>query len=227
MENKTDIIKFNPDLESEAGKLYHQYCEEKGIECRITAAANFCLGYMAVKGNESALNAQQGGVWVKASEFKSTGYPVYRPYRRKRWKDEEHGYDYGEIYITEDNGDIFLDVDNAKEYEPQSFECWNDFEILDESSNAYQELKKKGDKMAEALKEILKQRDYYSVIELADKALNAWNGNGQKKEGEAANLGTCKECGTRKATTDYNGHQYYVCDPCSKRLNREFDNEYK
>jgi hypothetical protein len=66
MESKPQTIKFNPDLEAEAGKLYRKYCDEKGIECRITAAANFCLGYMVVK-EAATLKAQQGG-WVKADQ---------------------------------------------------------------------------------------------------------------------------------------------------------------
>lgn len=65
MENKP--IKFNPDLESEGGKLYMQYCEEKGIDFSVTAGANFCLGYMAVK------EAQTAAVWVKAT----TRLPVH------------------------------------------------------------------------------------------------------------------------------------------------------
>lgn len=59
MESK---IKFNPALESEGGKLYRQYCEEKGIDYSITAGANFCLGYMAIKPTEP------GPVWVKATD---------------------------------------------------------------------------------------------------------------------------------------------------------------
>lgn len=118
-------IKFNPELESEGGKLYRRYCEEKGIEFSITAGANFCLGYMAVK-------PTQGAVWVKAIEFK-THEPIYRPFRRKR-EDGEPEYDYGEIYVTEDNGEIFLDINNERSYEPQHFERWKDYEILDEST---------------------------------------------------------------------------------------------
>jgi hypothetical protein len=92
-------------------------------------------------------------------------------------------------------------------------------------------LKEKGDKMEQALKSICGHEGSiippkHEMIAIAREALNQ-PANGQKKEGEADDLGTCKECGTRKATTDYNGHQYYVCDPCSNRLNREFDNEYK
>lgn len=48
-----------------------------------------------------------------------------------------------------------------------------------------------------------------------------------KPQAPLPELGVCQECGTRKATTDYNGHQYYVCEPCDNRLNKEFDEEYK
>lgn len=60
MESKT--IKFNPDLESEGGKLYRQYCEEKGIDYSITAGANFCLGYMAIKPTEA------GARWISCAD---------------------------------------------------------------------------------------------------------------------------------------------------------------
>jgi hypothetical protein len=90
MESKPQTIKFNPDLEAEAGKLYRKYCDEKGIECRITAAANFCLGYMVVK-EAATLKAQQGG-WVKGivqiiSNSKISGQPQYRRYDRDPIKD--------------------------------------------------------------------------------------------------------------------------------------------
>ena len=39
--------------------------------------------------------------------------------------------------------------------------------------------------------------------------------------------GKCKKCETRFATTDYNGHGYFVCEKCDDRLNYEFDNEYR
>jgi hypothetical protein len=121
--------------------------------------------------------------------------------------------------------------------------------VTDESPNAYQEVKVRAEKMVDVFRMIVNapvpanEREYISWFitakniaggamseweaEMYMNALDAWNGNEQKKGGEADDLGTCKECGTRKATTDYNGHQYYVCDPCSNRLNREFDNEYK
>lgn len=79
--------------------------------------------------------SKNSAVWVKASEFK-TSEPVYRPYRRKRNNDNEEPYDYGEIYVTEDNGDIFFDVNNERLFEPQTYECWKDYEILDESGTA-------------------------------------------------------------------------------------------
>lgn len=71
-------------------------------------------------------------VWVKASEFK-THNPVYRPYRKPCLEDEGE-YDYGEIYVTEDDSRIYLDVDNECNYEHQSDERWKDYEILDESN---------------------------------------------------------------------------------------------
>lgn len=49
-------IKLNLALESEAGLLYKRYCEENNIECRITAAANFCLGYMVVKEQQPGMS---------------------------------------------------------------------------------------------------------------------------------------------------------------------------
>lgn len=75
---------------------------------------------------DGGLKCNTGAVWVRASEFKTTA-PVYRPYRRKR---EDGEFDYGEIYVTEDAGDVFLDVDNENTYEPSSFEKWNDYDIL-------------------------------------------------------------------------------------------------
>jgi hypothetical protein len=167
--------------------------------------------------------AQQGGVWVKASEFK-THKPVYRPYRKPSMGDEGE-YDYGEIYVTEDDSRIYLDVDNECNYEHQSDERWKDYEILDESDNAYQELreqyndlernyklqfdshvaykaayeqlKEKGDKMAEVLEKLMTNnyetegegiwKEPYLIIPktltMAKEALSAWNGN-PKKEGE-------------------------------------------
>lgn len=44
---------------------------------------------------------------------------------------------------------------------------------------------------------------------------------------EKPNYGDCKECKREKATKDYNGNKYYVCDPCYESLNREFDEEYR
>lgn len=46
----------------------------------------------------------------------------------------------------------------------------------------YDELKERAEKMEDALKEILKQRDYYSVIDLADKALARKEGKEAKDE---------------------------------------------
>lgn len=42
-----------------------------------------------------------------------------------------------------------------------------------------------------------------------------------------SDLGVCKRCNREPATTDYNGHGYYVCDHCNNHLNDEFDEEYK
>lgn len=40
--------------------------------------------------------------------------------------------------------------------------------------------------------------------------------------------GKCREKGcTKFATTDYNGHGYWVCDRHDERLNEEFEDEYK
>jgi hypothetical protein len=115
--------------------------------------------------------------------------------------------------------------------------------ILQDCPNAFQVLRERSEKLMRTMQDIVKLADRgifphlpvenmgaqmcIEIDKVAREALNAWNGN-PKKEGEVvADLGTCKECGTRQATTDYNGHQYYVCNPCSNRLNREFDNEYK
>jgi hypothetical protein len=94
---------------------------------------------------------QQGAVWVKASNFKTTS-PVYRPFRRKRESDDEHEYDYGEIYITEDLGKIFLDVDDERSYEPQSHERWKDYEILDESGQS-----KEGNKLTQSRADFIRE----------------------------------------------------------------------
>lgn len=80
---------------------------------------------------EKAASTQQGAVWVKASEYLPKAESEYRPYRRKR---DDAEYDYGEIYITTDEGEIFLDIDNERRYDRQSYERWKDFEILDEST---------------------------------------------------------------------------------------------
>jgi hypothetical protein len=84
----------------------------------------------------------QGAVWVKASEFK-TATPVYRPYRKKAMEDEGE-YDYGEIYVTEDDGHIYLDIDNECNYEHQSDERWGDYEILYESAGEKEGILKVG-----------------------------------------------------------------------------------
>ena len=44
----------------------------------------------------------------------------------------------------------------------------------------------------------------------------------------STNLGICKEKNCKqKATNDYNGCKYYVCAYHYKKLNNEFDEEYK
>jgi hypothetical protein len=105
-------------------------CRAVGHAFNVEVQAEDVVGYVGV-------GRQQGAVWVKASVFK-TKEPVYRPYRRKR-EDKEPEYDYGEIYVTEDLGTIFLDIGNERAYEPQHFERWKGYEILDESPAAGRE----------------------------------------------------------------------------------------
>lgn len=62
-------IKFNLDLESEGGRLYRQYCEEKGIDYSITAGANFCLGYMAVKETQCCIPLTPGAPTTTGTYF--------------------------------------------------------------------------------------------------------------------------------------------------------------
>ena len=63
------------------------------------------------------------------------------------------------------------------------------------------------------------------------KALEQWKGKEVEPTPQPTepqpDLGTCVECKTRPATTDYNGHQHYVCKLCDDSLNREFDEEYR
>lgn len=99
---------FTPEQRKVADNVFHTMEELAGYILELTSAA------------------PTGTAWVRASEFKTTA-PVYRPYRRKR---EDGEFDYGEIYVTEDAGDVFLDVDNENTYEPSSFEKWNDYDIL-------------------------------------------------------------------------------------------------
>lgn len=72
----------------------------------------------------------KSAVWVKASEFKFKE-TEHRPYRFQDAPGEE--YDYGEIYITEDEGEVFLDVDHENEYIPQNDGRWLKYDILSES----------------------------------------------------------------------------------------------
>jgi hypothetical protein len=46
-------------------------------------------------------------------------------------------------------------------------------------------------------------------------------------ETENAGLGVCVECKKRNAVRDYNGHKHYVCEPCYKSLDSEFEDEYR
>lgn len=43
---------------------------------------------------------------------------------------------------------------------------------------------------------------------------------------ETPEFGICQECNNRPATADYNGHGFYVCDPCYERLTKYFEEEY-
>lgn len=45
---------------------------------------------------------------------------------------------------------------------------------------------------------------------------------------DCLDIGICKEEGCQeKATTDYNGRKYYVCDYHDRKLNDEFEDEYR
>lgn len=120
MEKKYPIEKENPNDQIIANQLAGMPLEEAVFQAGYSAG--YDTGYK--RGKREGLPT--GAVWVRASEFKTTE-PIYRPYRRKRVDGE---YDYGEIYVTEDAGDIFLDVDNENTYELSSFEKWNDYDIL-------------------------------------------------------------------------------------------------
>lgn len=93
---------------------------------------------------------------------------------------------------------------------------------------------KRSQVLVDALEAIIKNgenvRSTYRVdklyIKIARKALEQWKGKEAEPKEQQPDLGTCVECGIRKAVADYNGHQYHVCDPCNNRLNREFDKEY-
>lgn len=54
-----------------------------------------------------------------------------------------------------------------------------------------------------------------------------WYNKQQQPENKKPDLGTCHECKKREAIKDYNGHGYYVCQPCYDSLTREFGEEYK
>lgn len=121
-------------------KHYREYYKDSFPEERLDQVVELA---MSIKEETKAImNAmeeyaeyiQPCAVWVKASTFK-THKPVYRPYRKPCTEDEGE-YDYGEIYVTEDDGRIYLDIDNESNYEHQSDERWRDYEILDESATA-------------------------------------------------------------------------------------------
>lgn len=75
--------------------------------------------------------------------------------------------------------------------------------------------------------QIDKFKEFCNETGYDDEPVDIKDGTKEVEPPIAPDLGVCKECGTRQAVTDYNGHQYYVCDTCDKRLNKEFDNEYK
>jgi len=79
-----------------------------------------------------------GAVWVKASEFRTT-VPIYRPYRKRIMEDEGEYY-YGQIYVAEDDGHIYLNIDNESNFEIQSDAKWDSYEILDESATHWRPL---------------------------------------------------------------------------------------
>lgn len=80
-----------------------------------------------------AASATQGAVWVKASEYKPKLETEYKPYR-KLIQSHEKEYQYGEIYITKDEGSIFFDINGERIYDPNDNERWKDCEILNEST---------------------------------------------------------------------------------------------
>lgn len=82
--------------------------------------------------------APTGAVWVKASEFRTT-VPIYRPYRKRIMEDEGEYY-YGQIYVAEDDGHIYLNIDNESNFEIQSDAKWDSYEILDESATHWRPL---------------------------------------------------------------------------------------
>jgi hypothetical protein len=95
----------------------------------------------------------KGPVWVRASEYK-TDKPIFRPYRRKSVH-EGVDYDYGEIFIElQDDGQLYLDVDNENNYTSQSHERWNDYDILDESgeNNLHREISRRNKLLEDDLK---------------------------------------------------------------------------
>lgn len=68
-----------------------------------------------------------------------------------------------------------------------------------------------------------------SLEQIIQKIVDGWN---QRKniiqENKIINLGTCKYKNCKNsATTDYNGHKYYVCEYHNEYLNNQFDEEYK
>jgi hypothetical protein len=120
-------------------------------------------------------------------------------------------------------------VEGATEYANKLLQSDEAVKMLQKTCEKYYaeiiELKAKCDKYEAALKDILKQRDYYSVIELADKALSAGEGEKVPQKQDQPDLGNCQRCGITKASTKYS--DLCVCDHCDKMLNNEFDEKYK
>jgi hypothetical protein len=45
---------------------------------------------------------------------------------------------------------------------------------------------------------------------------------------EFQNIGDCMSCKQKNVgRVDYNGHGHWVCEPCDRSLNNEFENEYQ
>lgn len=77
--------------------------------------------------------AVKGAVWVKAVDYRPVKETEYRPYRKVTY-DDEFEYDYGEIYVTTDDGKIFYDIRGEKKFDVSTNDRWADFDILSEST---------------------------------------------------------------------------------------------